>query len=61
MGCMMSEWKHRQDIKDKASYLVADMLSDGIVEHDDEVEFLLAVIECATFSISENLERDNDE
>lgn len=49
--------KAEADIENKASYFVADVLSDGVVDYEDEVLFLLAIIECATFHIAQKIER----
>jgi hypothetical protein len=46
----------KAEIMDKASYFVADLLSDGVVEHDEEVTLLLAIIECAAHHIASKVE-----
>lgn len=51
----------KADTMDKASYFVADVLSDGVVDNEDEVLFLLAIIECATFHIAQKFEEARDE
>lgn len=48
--------KRNDEIRGKASYFVADLLSDGVVDNDEEVLFLLAIIECATFHIAQKEE-----
>ena len=48
--------QRQAEIKDKASYFVADLLSDGVVDDGEEVAFLLAIIEAASFHIAEKVE-----
>ncbi len=38
-------------INNKASYFVCDVLSDGVVEAEEEIEFLLCIIDNCTFQI----------
>lgn len=52
------DWKRKEEVKDKASYFVADLLSDGVVENEEETFFLLAIIETAAFHIAQSLEMD---
>jgi hypothetical protein len=43
-------------INSKASYFVCDILSDGVVEEEEEIEFLLCIIENCTFQIRQTRE-----
>ena len=46
----------KAEIKDKASYFVADVLSDGVVDNYEEVDFLIAIIETAAWHIAQKYE-----
>lgn len=53
--------QQKAEIKDKASYFVADLLSDGVVTNEEEIPFLLAIIESATFHIAQIVEKKEEE